>query len=110
MGTPGDEAEFNGVFCSCWQAAGLGRAVIGLVVWGAAAGVWSERLGADAAVVLRSGQQVKLRLWGLKKGDNKTLMELNWCKKEISLTFEQSMESYRTTTQIRLDAFYENVL
>lgn len=79
MGTLGDETEFNGVFCSCWQAAGLGRAVTGLAVWGAAAGVWSERLGGDTAVVLHSGQQVKLRLWGLKPGDNKTLRELNWC-------------------------------
>ncbi len=65
MGTLGDEGEFNGLLCSCWQAARLGWVVIGLVVWGAAAGVWGERLGANAAVGLHGGQQVELRLWRL---------------------------------------------
>lgn len=73
MGTLGDVGEFNRLLCSCWQAARLGRMVIGLVVWGAAAGVWGERLGANTAVVLHSGQQVKLRLRGLPTGDDKTL-------------------------------------
>lgn len=75
MGTLGGELEFSGLFCSCWQDAGPGREVISLAVWGAAAGVWSERLGANTAVVLHGGQQVQFWLWGLEPGENK----LNKC-------------------------------
>ncbi len=77
MGTLADEGKFNKLLCSCWQAARLGRVVIGLVVWGAAARVRAERLGANTAVVLHSGQQVKLWLWGLHTSDNKTSVKLH---------------------------------
>lgn len=77
MGTLGDEGEFNRLFCSCWQGARLGRVVVGLVVWGAAAGVCDERLGANTAVDLHSGKQVKLWLRSLPTGDNQTLVGLN---------------------------------
>ena len=79
MGILGDEGEFNRLLCPCWQAACLGRAVIGWVVWGAAAGVRGERLGENAAAVLHSGQKVKLWLQGLPTG-HKTLAEVKWQK------------------------------
>lgn len=78
MGTLGDKGEFNRPLCSCWHAAWLGWVVIHLVVWGAAVGVRSERLGVNTAAVLHSGQQVKLWLWSLQTGDNNTLVELDW--------------------------------
>lgn len=78
MGTLGDEREFNWLLCLRWQAARLGRVVEDVVVWGAAAGVWGERLGANTAVVLHNGQQVKLRLWCLPPSYNNKLPELKW--------------------------------
>lgn len=78
MGTLGDEGGFYRLLCPRWQAACLGRVVTGRVVWGAAASVWGERLGANTAAALHSGQQVKLRLRGLSTGDSQTLAELEW--------------------------------
>lgn len=77
MGTLGDEGEFNRLLCSCWLVAGLWRLVIGLLIRRAAAGVWGERLGANTAVALHSGQQVELRLRGLPTGDSNTLVQPN---------------------------------
>lgn len=78
MGTLGDKGEFYSLLCSCWQAARPRWVVIGLVVWRAAAGVWSERLGADTAVILCSGQQVKLWLWGLQTGEMLIFILFKW--------------------------------
>lgn len=75
MGILGDMGEFDGLLCSCCPAAHFGRVVIDLVVWGGAGGVRGERPGANAAVILHSGQQVKLRLRGLLTGDNNVLLE-----------------------------------
>lgn len=71
MRTLGDKGEFNRLFCPRWQAACVGRVIIGRVVWGAAAGVWGERPGANTAVALHSGQEVKLWLWGLHPQDKR---------------------------------------
>lgn len=109
MGTLGNKREFNRLLCSCWQATCLEWVVISLVVQGAAAGVWSERLGANTAVVLHSGQQVKLWLWGLQTGDSNTLVELNW---HVMIEYDRTskdhrtMQSYRATTQIRPGASF----
>lgn len=73
MGMLGGKLEFRGLFCCCWLTAGLGREVVSLAVWGAAAGVWAEGLAAKAAFGLQRGQQVQLWLRSLQPGGEHTL-------------------------------------
>ncbi|MEQ2169037.1 hypothetical protein GOODEAATRI_020743, partial [Goodea atripinnis] len=70
LGTLGDVGEFNGLLCPCFHAEYLGWVEIDLLLWGAAAGIRGEGLGAETAVCLQCGQQVQLWLGRLPASDN----------------------------------------
>lgn len=69
MGTLGDAGKFNGLLCPHWHAAHLGRVETDLLLR-RAAGIRGEGLGAETAVWLHSGQQVKLWLSSLQTGES----------------------------------------
>lgn len=72
--------EFNGLLCPHCSVVHLGKVGAGLLLWGAAAGIQGEGLGAEIAVCLWSVQQVQLWLSRLQKG-NSSFKGLNRCKK-----------------------------